>query len=143
VWVELGRPHTTAFSQKRTLTQTAAWPFIRLLQSVFHRRIANNGVTRGRTAPTPHTHGFGQPVAEIRFDREAQARDRAAVRERERFAIVDVRRMHEAPARVDVEAIEQPLHGPRAERREAGVDFRGLLRYVDVYRRAGRYRIEP
>jgi hypothetical protein len=54
-----------------------------------------------------------------------------------------VRRMHEAPARVDVEAIEQPLHGPRAERREAGVDFRGLLRYVDVYRRAGRYRIEP
>jgi len=41
--------------------------------------------------------GGEQAVAEIRFGRQAQARNRAALRERERFAFVDVRRMHGWP----------------------------------------------
>ncbi|EDT03463.1 hypothetical protein BamIOP4010DRAFT_2992 [Burkholderia ambifaria IOP40-10] len=83
-----------------------------------------------------------QAVAEIRFGRRAQARNRTALSECERFAFVDVRRMHEAPARVDVETLEQPLYGPRAKRRDTGVDFRCLFRNVDMHWCARRHRVE-
>jgi hypothetical protein len=83
---------------------------------------------RWSTAPKPRSHGFGWYRLQYRM---AFTR---ALRERERFVFVDVRRMHEAPARVDVETLEQPLHGPRAERREAGVDFHGLLRATEAMR---------
>ncbi len=75
-------------------------------------------------------------VAEIGFGGQTQTRDRAAFRERQRFVRVDMRGVHEAPAAVDVEAIEQPLHRAGAFSFEAGVDFGGLLGDMDVNRRA-------
>jgi len=82
-------------------------------------------------------------VAEIRFRRQAQACNGPTLRERRGFMCIDMRRMHETPARVDVEAIQQPLHGPRAFRLDAGVHFPRLLGDMDMHGRTRRHRIEP
>ena len=66
-------------------------------------------------------------IAEIRFGCQAQARDGATRGHCANFVVVNMRGVHEAPAFVHIEVIEQPAHGPRFQRVETGVDFSGLL----------------
>lgn len=82
-------------------------------------------------------------VAEIRLGRETQARDRAARRETRAFVRVDMRRVHEAPALVDIEAFEQPFHRTMPGRRDARFHFGDLLRDVDMHRRMTETPFEP
>ena len=75
-------------------------------------------------------------VAEIGLGRRRESRDRAARRERRDLALGHVRRVHDAPARVDVRLREQPLDRAHAAPREALLDLARLLGGVDVDRRA-------
>src|SRR5471032_325990 len=81
-------------------------------------------------------------VAEIGFGCQAQARDGATCGHRADFVFIDVRGVHEAPALVHVEVVEQPAYWPRLQRLETGIDFSRLLRYVDMYRRAWKSAVE-
>jgi hypothetical protein len=69
-------------------------------------------------------------------------RRRAPLRERRRLGCIDVRGVHDAPARIDVEAIEQPLHRARAVRAHAVVDFGRLLGDVDMHGRIVGHAVE-
>ena len=77
-------------------------------------------------------------VAEVRLGRRREARDGAARREPGDFAFRHVRRVNDAPARVDVRLRQQPLDRPHPAPREAVVDLARLLGGVDVDRRVRR-----
>ena len=83
-----------------------------------------------------------QTVAEVRFRRRAQARDGAAAGERVALAVVEVRRVHQTPARVHRAVCQQPRDRARAERRAHRVDLARLFRGVQVHGGVARRAVE-
>jgi len=85
--------------------------------------------------------GLGReaPVAQVRLGGGAQANNRPAPREPIEFGLGDVRGVDQAPACIDREAFEQPLHRPLAGPGQAVVDLALLLGDVDVHGHVGRY----
>ncbi len=77
-------------------------------------------------------------VAEIGLGRRREPRDRAARGEAPRFVGGHVRRVHDAPARIESGVREQPFDRPRAAPRHARGDFAELFRRVNVDRRLAR-----
>jgi hypothetical protein len=73
-------------------------------------------------------------IAEVRLGRRAQAGHRAALRGVLVLGVVHVRRVDQAPARIDRRVIEQPFDRAQAAPLDAVVDFLGLLGDVDVDR---------
>jgi hypothetical protein len=80
-----------------------------------------------------------QAVAEVRLGGRAQAGDGAAGRQRGRLGLRQVGRMHQAPARVDLDLVHQVSTG-RCRRLQALPHFALLLGDVDVQRAPGRQR---
>ena len=77
-------------------------------------------------------------IAQVCLGCGRQAGDRAALRQRICFIVGHVRRMHDAPATVDVCMLQQPINGSHAAPRDAFVDFLRLLGRVNVQRCIGR-----
>ena len=71
-------------------------------------------------------------VAEIGFRDRAKTRDGAAGGQPLRLVVRQMRRVHEAPALVDVRMIEQPFDGTRTGRGDAIFDFLRLLGGMNV-----------
>ena len=71
-------------------------------------------------------------VAEIGFGDGAQAGDGAGLRKARALVGRHVRAVDQAPARVDVHVVEQPLHGARAGPGDAVLHLARLLGGVDV-----------
>ena len=75
-------------------------------------------------------------VAERGFGQRAQAGHRTRRRKPARLVFGHVRRVDQAPARIDVRIVEQPRDRRRLQRRDAVRDFLGLLRRMNVDRPA-------
>ncbi len=84
--------------------------------------------------------GREQPVAEIGLGDRAEPGDGPAGDHAVEFGLGDVRGMHQAPAPVDRQTIEQQLDRSPAAPGQAVVDFLGLLGDVDVDRPTGSQR---
>src|SRR3569623_209821 len=80
--------------------------------------------------------GGEDAVAEIGFGHRAKSRDRAARRERRAFALVDMGRMNQAPALVDIGIVEKPLHRPSPAPSDTSVVLADLFGGVDMQRAA-------
>ncbi len=78
-------------------------------------------------------------VAEICFGHGAQAHDSAALCHAGDFLLIDVSRMHQAPALIDRRVLEQPGNRSTSRPRVALVDFLGLLGDMNMYRRRARH----
>ena len=83
-----------------------------------------------------------QAVAEVRLGARTQADDRAGRGDALRLGRRQVRRMHQAPARVDRRVVQQPLDRPRIAQCEAILHLAELLGDVDVQRPVGQARVE-
>src|ERR1700761_156865 len=75
-----------------------------------------------------------QAVTEIGFGGRAQARYRSASCDLPHFAVLDMRRVHQAPARIDVGVVKQPFHWPCATRGQAVLHFADLFGDVNMDR---------
>ncbi len=87
-----------------------------------------------------------QAVTQVRLGRRTQTRNGTAAREAGDLVCVEMRRMHQTPARVDVVVCEQPRNGTSTEHRFDPRDFAQLLGDVkmdgDVRRRAVEQRLQ-
>ena len=111
------------------------------------RNSANGSTIALLSLPTPQRPSAAgvrdareRAVAEVRLGRRGDARHRTARRERPGLALCHVRRVHEAPARVDAAAREQPFDRALAGPGDAFLDLARLLGDVDVHRRGRRRR---